>query len=231
MKIPLIGLMTLALIACGGGGGGGAGDLLDVDVSRSSGGSSGSGSSTSSGSGSNNTGGNCNYSWSEVLDKGFGCHSDVGSGSAGSTSGGQTPPSGSLSVRINRVAEYEPNGSAANANIVEFPAVTGDTLQGIEIAGSVATSSDESDFFAFTPDRSGSYAVYLCDGVCTEQPTDAKVALRVLDQFGQPLAENPLYEESSKILTAHFDEGLVYYVQLLGFDTEGTYPYKLVIIE
>jgi hypothetical protein len=58
------------------------------------------------------------------------------------------------------------------------------------------------------------------------------VAIRVIDQFGTVIAGNPLYEESTKIVTAGLDAGLPYYVQVLGFDThEQEYPYKLVIID
>jgi len=46
------------------------------------------------------------------------------------------------------------------------------------------------------------------------------------------IAGNPLYEESTKILTAELDAGIPYYVQILGFDTQSReYPYRLVIIE
>ena len=230
MKNWLICFMTMGVVACGGGGGGGGGSSAPlVDMSGSDpatinpGGNSGGFSD-----------GNCNYDWSEVMEKGFGCHTDTGSGggiSSGS-SGGDTPPPESRSVVINHYEEFEPNSTPGNANIVEFLPVTGDTLQGIEITGTVESVADDSDYFILTPDRSGLYAIYLCDGVCTEQPTDSVVAIRVLDQFGDVLAENPLYEESTKFLTADFEAGLPYYVQILGFATEGEiYPYKLVIIE
>lgn len=230
MKKWLICFMTMGVVACGGGGGGGSSaplqDLSASDpVTNNPGGNSGSFSD-----------GNCNYDWSEVLEKGFGCHTNTGSrGSTGGSAGdnsGSTGTGGTRSVEINRYAEFEPNNTAPNANIVEFLPVSGDTLQGIEITGTVDTASDDSDYFILTPDRSGLYAIYLCDGGCTEQPTDSKVAIRVLDQFGDVLAENPIYEESTKFLTADFDAGLPYYVQILGYATDGeAYPYKLVIIE
>jgi hypothetical protein len=230
MKKWLICFMTMGVVACGGGGGGGGGssaplqDLSATDpVTNNPGGSSGGFSD-----------GNCNYSWAEVMEKGFGCHTGVGGDGSGSggNSGAGAPPPESRSVVINHYEEFEPNNIFENANIVEFLPVTGDTLQGIEITGSVESASDDSDYFILTPDRSGLYAIYLCDGVCTEQPTDSKVVIRVLDQFGDVLAENPLYEESTKFLTADFDAGLPYYVQVLGFDTgDESYPYRLVIIE
>ena len=238
MRVFTICVLAFGLVACGGGGGGGGIISLDgpgvrtyrPDYSNnnndngSSSGSSTSGSSVSSGS---SPGGNCNYSWAEVLEKGFGCHTDTGSGGNAAP-----PPPESRAVSINHYQEYEPNNAAENATIVEFLPVTGDTLQGIEITGTVETLGDDSDYFIFTPERSGLYAIYLCDGGCTEQPTDSAVSLRVLDQFGEVLAENPLYEESTKFLTADFDAGLPYYVQVLGYDTAGeTYPYRLVVIE
>jgi hypothetical protein len=58
------------------------------------------------------------------------------------------------------------------------------------------------------------------------------VAISVIDQFGIVIAENPLFEESTKILTADLDAGIPYYVQIIGFDTgEQAYPYELVIID
>lgn len=227
MKKWLICFMTMGVVACGGGGGGGGSSAPLQDMSASDpvtnnpGGSSGSFSD-----------GNCNYSWSEVYEKGFGCHTNTGSGDTGSAPPAEAPPPQEGSVVINRYEEFEPNNTAPNANIVEFLPVTGDTLQGIEITGTVETLSDDSDYFILTPERSGLYAIYLCDGVCTEQPTDSQVAIRVLDQFGDVLAENPLYEESTKFVTADFDAGLPYYVQVLGYATGGeVYPYRLVIIE
>ena len=231
MKKWLICFMTMGVVACGGGGGGGGSDSNLVDLSASDpvvnnpGGSGGF------------SDGNCTYSQWDIMEKGYGCHTDTGSGGGSSTggtvdNGGSTDTGGTNSVEINRYEEFEPNNTAPNANIVEFLPVSGDTLQGIEITGTVETVSDDSDYFIFTPDRGGLYAIYLCDGVCTEQPTDSKVSIRVLDQFGDVLAENPIYEESTKFLTADFDAGLPYYVQILGYATDGeAYPYKLVIIE
>ena len=226
MKAITVCVLTLGLVACGGGGGGGSNAPL-VDLSATDPATNNSGANTGGFSD-----GNCNYSWSEVLEKGFGCHTGTGSGGDSGSSTAAPPPPESRSVVINHYQEFEPNSTIENANIVEFLPVTGDTLQGIEITGSVETLADDSDYFIFTPNRSGLYAIYLCDGICTEQPTDSKVALRVLDQFGEAVAENPLYEETTKFLTADFDAGLPYYVQVLGYDTAGeVYSYQLVIIE
>jgi hypothetical protein len=223
MKVWSVCILAFGLVACGGGGGGGSSaplvDLSATDpVTNNPDASSGSFSD-----------GNCNYDWAEVLEKGFGCHTDTGS--SGGTVASPPPPE-SRAVSINHYEEFEPNNIAENANIVEFLPVTGDTLQGIEITGEVETQADDSDYFILTPDRSGLYAIYLCGDLCTEHPTDSMVTLRVLDQFGEVLAENPLYEESTKFLTADFDAGLPYYVQVLGYDSVGeVYPYRLVIIE
>ena len=162
--------------------------------------------------------------------------SDTGSGSGGNTGGGGddggTDTGGTRSANIARYAEYEPNNVLENANPVAFPSVSGDVVPGIEITGAVRDVSDESDYFILSPNQSGVYAIYLCADTCTEHPTDSMVAIRVMDQFGTVIAGNPLYEESTKIVTADLDAGMPYYVQVVGFDTFGQeYPYKLVIID
>ena len=177
-------------------------------------------------------------SYEELSMYGYGCKETIpsGSGSGSSSSGGGdsggTPTDSGHPANIARYAEYEPNNVPDNANPVAFPTVSGDTVPGIEVTGAVWDVSDESDYFILSPNQSGVYAIYLCADTCTEHPTDSMVAIRVIDQFGTVIAGNPLYEESTKIVTAGLDAGLPYYVQVLGFDThEQEYPYKLVIID
>jgi hypothetical protein len=118
------------------------------------------------------------------------------------------------------------------ANPVAFPSVSGDTVPGIKITGSVQDESDASDYFILTPNQSGTYLVYLCADTCTEQPMDSMVAISIIDQFGTVIVENPLFEESTKFLMANLDAGLPYYVQIIAFNTgEQAYPYELVIID
>ena len=184
-------------------------------------------------------------SYEEQVQYGWGCKETLpASASTGSSGGSSAPgaPSGgsgggsqtgvSRSANIAYYSEYEPNSVLENANPVAFPAVSGDTVPGINITGSVQDTSDASDYFILTPNQSGSYLIYLCADTCTEQPTDSMVAISVIDQFGMVIAENPLFEESEKFLRADLDAGLTYYVQVLAFDTgEQAYPYQLVIID
>lgn len=181
--------------------------------------------------------------YEELSQYGYGCRetlptstsssSNTGSGSnTGGSDAGGTQTGSSRSANIARYAEYEPNNVLENANPVNFPVVSGDTVPGIEITGSVWDVSDESDYFIMSPNQSGSYAIYLCADTCTEHPTDSMVAIRVIDQFGTVIAENPLYEESTKFLIADLYAGMPYYVQVFGFDTQQQeYQYKLVIID
>jgi hypothetical protein len=179
-------------------------------------------------------------SYEELSQYGFGCRETIPGGSgttsgSGSTGGGESGGAATASshpANIANYAEYEPNNVPENANPVAFPAVSGDTVPGIEITGAVRDVSDESDYFILSPNQTGVYAIYLCADTCTEHPTDSMVAIRVIDQFGTVIAGNPLYEESTKIVTAGLDAGIPYYVQVFGFDTQGQeYPYKLVIID
>jgi len=163
---------------------------------------------------------------------GTGTGSGAGSNSSGGGDPGGTATESSHPANIARYTEYEPNNVPENANPVAFPTVSGDAVPGIEITGAVRDVSDESDYFILSPNMSGVYAIYLCADTCTEHPTDSMVAIRVLDQFGTVIAGNPLYAESTKIVTADFDAGIPYYVQVLGFDTlDQEYQYKLVIID
>jgi hypothetical protein len=171
--------------------------------------------------------GNCNYSWAQVLEEGFGCHTGGTQGSGAVTAPPQNP-----TVDINRFAEFEPNNSFANANPLAFGTVVAEVLAGIEVTGSVHDVEDGVDLFILTPDRSGVYAVYFCGQTCTDQPVDDQAAIVVYDQFQQVIASTPLYEESVKQVTVSLDAGLPYYVEVVGYDTvNDTYPYRLVIIE
>ena len=178
-------------------------------------------------------------SYDEQVQYGWGCKETLpddastgdSSSSGGSTSGGSVA-SASHSSNIAHYTEYEPNSTLENANPVAFPIVSGDTVPGIKITGSVQDVSDASDYFILTPNQSGLYAIYLCADTCTEHPTDSMVTISVIDQFGMVIAENPLFEESTKVLTADLLAGLPYYVQVLAFGTgEQAYPYELVIID
>ena len=178
-------------------------------------------------------------SYEEQDQYGWGCKEtlpdDASTGGSSGSDGGTSSGSGtgvSHSANIARYTEYEPNSTLENANPVAFPSVSGDTVPGIKITGSVQDVSDASDYFILTPIQSGLYAIYLCADTCTEHPTDSMVAISVIDQFGMVITENPLFEESTKILTADLDAGLPYYVQVLAFGTgEQAYPYELVIID
>ena len=231
MKNLSLALCLLTLAACGGGGGGEVDTLgeaaLEVADALDNAGSGGSGRSPNR----NNDG--CSATTSDILEHGFVCHppKDPTIRPHGSSTEPDPEPV-SRSANIGEFNEFEPNNSLANANIVELPDVTGDLVAGIRITGSVHDIEDDSDFFAFVPDRSGTYLVYLCEETCLDHPTDSQVAIRVYDQNGELMVGNPLYEESTKFLMANFEAGVLYYVEILGFDTVmETYPYLLVIIE
>lgn len=209
----LISFAAAGLIACGGDG---SGDSSSESKSSFSGTTS------------------CTpRTYDQMSEYGYGCRESLPQPSPACTDcSGSEPTPTSRSANIAKYEEYEPNDTLENANAVAFPATSGDIVPGIEITGKVLEVSDESDYFILSPDRSGSYAIYLCADACVEQPTDSMVAIRVLDQSGELITGNPLFEESTKILTADLDAGIPYYVQIQGFDTDGLeYPYRLVIID
>jgi hypothetical protein len=119
-------------------------------------------------------------SYEELSRYGYGCKETIPGGTGGSSGGidsGGTATVSSQPSNIARYAEYEPNNAPENANPVAFPTVSGDTVPGIEITGSVKDVSDESDYFILSPNQGGIYAIYLCADTCTEHPTDSMVAL------------------------------------------------------
>ena len=157
--------------------------------------------------------------------------SSSGSGNSGSGEGSSST-GGTQAVRVNRFTEYEPNSSLDNANPVHFLPVSGDTLAGLDITGNVQEATDASDFFVFTPNRSGDYLVYLCADTCGEQVVDDAVHLMVYDQSQTTIAGTPIGVVEEQMFSVHLTAGLAYYVEVHIYDFAGmTYDYRLVVIE
>ena len=217
MLIIWLSIMPL-LTACGSGGG--IGDAIDFGNMLGSLGSGGSdGDST-----------DCTLVVL-VVTAGFGCEGS-GANQSASPAPDRTGGGNARQVAINRFAEYEPNNTLDNANPVQFGAVASEVLASIEIVGSVQDDSDPSDFFVFTPNRSGYYSVYLCADSCDERLIDDAVYLMVYDQSQTTIDGTPVGTVEEQRIEVELTAGLAYYVEVHGYNTAAmSYDYKLVIVE
>ena len=144
-----------------------------------------------------------------------------------------TPPApSSNTVVMHRLVEFEPNSTLNNANPVAFRNATAEKHIGIEIIGSISQTDDTSDFFIFTPPRSGHFLVYLCDESCRETLHSEQVYLMVYDQSQSTIASTPVGSVVKQQLGVDLLMGLAYYVEVNGYNI-GPSPvnYKLVLID
>jgi hypothetical protein len=133
---------------------------------------------------------------------------------------------------MRRVVEYEPNSTLDNANPMTFRNAKAEEHIGLDITGSVSQGGDTSDFFVFTPPRSGHFLVYLCEGTCSDIVHSDQVYLMVYDQSQSTIAATPVGTVAKQQLGVDMHSGLAYYVEVNGYNT-GSSPleYKLVIID
>ena len=142
------------------------------------------------------------------------------------------PPPSSDIVRMKFHVEYEPNNTLDNANPVSFGNAAADEHIGIDVTGAVSQADDASDFFIFTPPRSGHFLVYLCADTCTETLQSDALYLMVYDQSQTTLTSTPVGAIETQHLGVDLVAGLAYYVEVNGYNTgSATEDYKLVIID
>jgi hypothetical protein len=140
-------------------------------------------------------------------------------------------PPGSNIVKMAFHAEYEPNNTLDNANPFGFRSATADEHIGMEISGSLEYDTDATDFFIFTPPRSGHFLVYLCADTCEESLHSDEVYLMVYDQSQSTLAGTAVGAVEAQHLGVDLVAGLAYYVEVNGYNAGPTKKdYKLVVI-
>ena len=145
----------------------------------------------------------------------------------------QAQPPGSNIVKMAFHAEYEPNNTLDNANPFGFRSATADEHIGMEISGSLEHDTDATDFFIFTPPRSGHFLVYLCADTCVETLHSDEVYLMVYDQSQSTLAGTAVGAFEAQSLGVDLVAGLAYYVEVNGYNANAgptKKDYKLVII-
>jgi hypothetical protein len=122
------------------------------------------------------------------------------------------------------VAEYEPNNVLNNANIVSLPA-------GMQLEGSVHSDDDASDFFIFTPTRSGTHTILLCGDTCDAAIEDDAAYVMIYDQNQTTIASTPVATIASQEITAELTAGFAYYVEVNGYNAgEFNYDYRLAVL-
>ena len=139
----------------------------------------------------------------------------------GSTEDGSAKPSETDSSNL--TGEYEPNTTLNNANPVFMADAT------VSITGNLNASNDVADNFVFTPDKSGTYNVYLCAETCDMALYGDALSLMVLDQSQTTLAATSLGTNSEKALLVQMNAGLAYYAEVRTFGA--TERYHLMIVE
>ena len=137
---------------------------------------------------------------------------------------------------VYRQGEVEPNDSIQSASPLTFPAQVATELLATDVAGSVESGSgsswDGTDFFIFTPTKSGPYDIYLCNDplVCTRGTVTNGWALTLSDQNFDPIAGTNRGSIVEQALHLRLNAGLSYYVGVDTFSHPSNLNYNLTII-
>ena len=122
------------------------------------------------------------------------------------------------------VTEYEPNNVLNNANIVSLPA-------GSQLEGSVSSIDDASDFYIFTPTRTGTHTILLCGDTCDAAIEDNAAYVMIYDQNQTTIASTPVATIASQEITAELTAGFAYYVEVNGYNAGAfNYDYRLAVL-
>ena len=147
------------------------------------------------------------------------------------TTGG-SGTSNQTGINVELFDEYEPNNTLNNDNPLYFPSTDGSTREGIKVLGVVRDLDDVSDFFVFTPTRTGDYSISIRTGNCSCTATANGVYLMVYDQSQTTIASTPIATEAWLGLETRLNAGVAYYVEVNGADTYGVhFGYDLLIHE
>jgi hypothetical protein len=139
-------------------------------------------------------------------------------------SGALATGSGSTSS-VAAVAEYEPNNVLNNANIVSLSS-------DVQLEGSVRSNDDASDFFVFTPTRSGTHTILLCGDNCDAGVEDDAAYIMIYDQNQTTIAGTPIATVASQQVTTELTAGMAYYVEVNGYNAVAfDYEYRLAITD
>ena len=139
---------------------------------------------------------------------------------------------------IYRQDEAEPNDAFGSANSLNFPTSISTERMGTDVAGFVSGMAgpipDFDDFFIFTPPRTGSYEIFLCNDplVCTRGTVSDIWILELRDMNFDPFAATNRNEVTELKLRVDLEAGLPYYVWIRIFvGSWTTWNYNLTILE
>lgn len=151
------------------------------------------------------------------------------SGSSGASSGG-TSNQASLIVKL--FDEYEPNNTLDNANPLYFPPTGSSTLEGIKVTGVVRDIDDVSDFYVFTPTRTGDYTILIRSENCDCPVIASGIYLMIYDQSQTTIVSTPIGTDAALAIKTPLNGGMAYYVEVNGTDTLGDdFVYELLVYE
>jgi hypothetical protein len=140
-------------------------------------------------------------------------------------SSGVTAVGSSATSSVAAVAEYEPNNILNNANIVSLSS-------GVQLEGNVRSNEDASDFFVFTPARSGTHQILLCGDTCEQGIEDDAAYIMVYDQNQTTIASTPIATVASQQITTELTAGVAYYIEVNGYNAVAfDYEYRLAITD
>lgn len=129
-------------------------------------------------------------------------------------------------------ADFEPNDSIDNANIVSFPVSLDASATGVSIDGSISGADDDADSFVFTPARSGLHSIYVCAETCESAAQSDDLSILLLDQYQTTVDGTTVIGTTNLEVAAELTAGLAYYVQLRGNGPDVTQQdYRLVIVD
>ncbi|MDH3266553.1 MAG: hypothetical protein OEM25_06270 [Gammaproteobacteria bacterium] len=148
----------------------------------------------------------------------------VASESDGASSGVTAVGSGATSS-LAAVAEYEPNNVLNNANIVSLSS-------DMRLEGSVRRNNDTSDFYIFTPTRTGTHTILLCGDTCDAAAEDDAAYVMIYDQNQTTMASTPIATVARKQVTTELTAGMAYYIEVNGYNAVAfDYNYRLAVID
>lgn len=164
------------------------------------------------------------------------------SGSSSCSEG--SPTSGGFKLSIHRGVEVEPNDDLSTANAVYMPVPAApEDLSGFIIDGSVNDTTDRTDIFSFTTQRSRRIFFKLCEASCdTRSETDTNgnpdslfvwnAYFSVLDFDGGTIATTARGNPNENYGELYIDAGVVIYISVYANNTFNLdQPYRISAVE
>ncbi len=135
-------------------------------------------------------------------------------------------------------SEAEPNDNTGTANAVALPTPSStDDFAWAEVNGSIHDQTDVVDLFSFTPARTRTFKIELCELDCRAgsdlQRVDVSIAyISLLDDAGIVLMTSQNNITDGNTLSIDANSGVLYYVEVMAENTSNaTVSYTLYVEE